>query len=474
MKTALCSQSGFARQIDRYLNSLWYPVCLGALCAFSGLGGSSRYTLCMGLIAVTVLLTVLFATDCKPLFAPMLMSFCALGRDTGDTYWEVGGDVMRYYRDGAFAFVIFLGVVAVTALLIRFWKDGTLRDIWENRGLCFWSTIALDVAFLLNGIFSAHWVQLNIAYGLLMAFGFTFFYLVCASLARRGEKTTRYACWCMVCAAFIGAVQVPVALMRSGEIAVEMGILSAQSRGHIELGWGLSTTVTAFMVLGIPAAFYLAANHRFAPVSYGLGLVLFGCVAFIGSRSALLVGTVSVLICAIACCFGKNKAVCRKLGLCLFALLGLGLIWVHFFLAPLPQVFRNLMGKLRLDRLMADGRVAVWQQGWEDFQSWPLFGVGFEKGAVEPGETVQNFFGRMYHNLPLQFLGAMGIVGLLAFLFHLWQAGRLWRKPSANKILLLTLPLMILLTSLVDNFFFYLNQQIAYCMFLAIAERKTP
>ena len=94
MKTALCAQSGFARRIDRYLNSVWYPICLGALCAFSGLGDSSRYTVCMGLIAVTVLLTVLFATDMKPLFAPMLMSFCALGKDSTVSYGDQKGDVM--------------------------------------------------------------------------------------------------------------------------------------------------------------------------------------------------------------------------------------------------------------------------------------------------------------------------------------------------------------------------------------------
>lgn len=472
MKTALCSQSGFARQIDRYLNSAWYPVCLGALCAFSGLGGSNRYTVCMGLIAVTVLLTVLFASDCKPLFAPMLMSFCALGRDIGDTYWEVGGDVMRYYRDGAFAFVIFLGILAVSALLLRFRKDGTLKDIWENRGVAFWSILAMDGAFLLNGAFSAHWVALDLAYGALMAFGFTFFYLVCASLARRGENVARYACWCMVCAAFIGVIQAVAVLVKNGDVSMEMGILSTQSRGHIELGWGVSTTITGFAVLGIPAAFYLAANHRFAPVSYGLGLFLFGFILFIGSRSALLVGAVAVGICAIACCFGKNKSLCRRLGLGLFVLACLGLLACHFFVVSMPQMAQILAEKLRLNALAEDSRVTIWKQGWDAFLNWPVFGAGFDLGAVIPHETVQNVFGKMYHNLFLQFLGATGTVGLLAFLFHLWQVGRLWRKSSSPKVLLLTLPLMILLTSMVDNFFFYLNQQIAYCMFLAVAERK--
>ena len=468
----LCSQSGVARQIDRYLNSIWYPLCLGALCAFSGLGGSSRYTVCMGIIAVTVFLTALFATDMKPLFAPMLMSFCALGRDTEQTYWEVGGDVMRYYRSGAFAFVICLGVVAVGALLYRFYKDGTLKDIAKNKGHLFWSVMVLNVAFLCNGIFSAHWVALDIACGALMVFGFTFFYLVCASIARRGENVAKYACQCMVCAAFIGVVQVCVKLAQCGDISIQMGILSTQSRAHIQLGWGLPTTISAFVVLGIPASFYLAANHRFGALHYALGLFLLSFVVFTGTRSALLVGAGATAVCTVACCFGKNKGICRKMAMGLLACLLLGLVFVHFFLKPIPQIAQSVLERLRFNALAEDGRVWIWQQGWEAFTRWPVFGVGFDLGAVMPNETIDNFFGRMYHNLPLQFLGAMGITGLVAFLFHLFQVGSLWRRPTAKKVLLLTLPVMILAMSMVDNFFFYLNQQIAYCMFLALAERK--
>ena len=106
----------------------------------------------MGLIAVTVLLTILFATDLKPLFAPMLMSFCALGKDSQASYADQIGDVMLSYNDAAFAFVIGLGILAVTALLIRFWKDGTIKDIWQNGGRLGWSILVLDVAFLLNGV----------------------------------------------------------------------------------------------------------------------------------------------------------------------------------------------------------------------------------------------------------------------------------------------------------------------------------
>lgn len=476
MKTALCSQSGFARQIDRYLNSVWYPICLGALCAFSGLGGSSRYTVCMGLIAVTVLLTVLFATDLKPLFAPMLMSFCALGKDSQDSYADQIGDVMLSYNDAAFAFVIGLGILAVTALLIRFWKDGTLRDIWEKGSACGISILIMDGVFLLNGVGSEHWRPIDLAYGALMAFGFTFFYFICVSIARRGENTAKFACQCMVCTSFLGLAQLAVLfvnLQQQGLLAFRMGMLTGDSRTAMELGWGISTSISAYLVLGIPAAFYLAANHRYSGFSYALAFVLFGCIVMQGSRGPMLVGAVAVVIGSIACCFGKNKALCRKFALIIACLVLLCILLIHFLVIPFPQLIGRLLEVTRLDSVAGDGRVTLWERGLEHFSVSPVLGVGFERGAFIGYGIPQNVFGKMYHNIGIQFLAAMGAVGGAAFLFHLWQVGCVLRKPTAKKVLLLTLPFMILTMSLVDNFFFYLNQQIAYCMFLAVAERKT-
>ncbi len=475
MKIALCSQSGFARQIDRYLNSVWYPVCLGALCAFSGLGGSSRYAVCMCLIVVSVLLIVLFAKDLKPLFAPMLMSFCSLGKDSETSYGDQVGDVLLSYDSTAFALAISLGVFAVGALVFRFWKDGTIRDIWKKGGRLGWSILALDVAFMLNGVGSADWLPIDLAYGVLMAFGFTFFYFVCVSIARRGEHVAKYACWCMVGTSLLGFVQLAalfVQLHSRGQLEFQMGMLTGESRNAIELGWGISTSICGYLVLGIPAAFYLAANHRYGAFSYLLAFGIFGSIVVLASRGPILVGAVAMLMGILGCCFGKNKGLGRKFALGILCLIPICLLLVHFFVLPLPELAGRLLETARLDSLSEEGRITLWKRGWEHFCAWPVFGVGFDKGAFVGWEVLHNVFANMYHNILFQFLGAMGAVGLLAFLFHLWQAGRLWRKPTAQKVLLLTLPLMVLLMSLVDNFFFYLNDQIAYCIFLAVAEAE--
>ena len=472
MKLTKCSQSGFARQIDRYLNSVWYPICLGALCAFSGLGDSSRYTICMGLIAVTVFLTVLFSKDLKPLFAPMLMAFCALGKDSSVSYGDQKGDVMLSYNDMAFSFVIALGILAVVALVIRFWKDGTLKDIWEKGGHFGWSILAMDIAFLCNGIFSEYWRPIDLAYGALMAFGFTFFYFICASIARRGENIAKFACQCMVCTAVLGCAQIGIVLWGHGLISFDIGILSTDHREYIELGWGIATSIPAYLVLGIPAAFYLAANYRYSIVNYLLAFAVFGVVVILGSRGSIIVGGIMLLGGIIICCFSKNKKSCRKFALAVFSIILLCLLLIHMFVKPLPELLEKVMEMARFDKLAKDGRFAIWQKGLEHFAQAPVFGVGFDEGAKIGRDVMHNVFANMYHNLFIQFLGAMGIVGILACGFHLWQFGRMWQKPTVSKVLLLMLPLTILMMSMVDNFFFYLNQQIAYGMFLAVAERK--
>ena len=475
MKTTICPQSGFARQIDRYLNSVWYPISMGALCAFSGMGDSSRYTVCMGILVVTILLTVLFASDCKPLFVPMLMGFCALGKDTSSSYDEQVGDVMLSYNGGAFAFVIGLGVLSVIALLIRFWKDGTLRDIWKNRGRFTWSILAMDVAFVCNGFFSPHWLPIDLAYGLLMAFGFTFFYFICVSIARRGKNVAKFACQCVLCTSLLGLVQVTFLfahLYQQGLLAFQAGMLTEESRNAVELGWGISTSISAYLVLGIPAAFYLAANHRYSAISYFLGFGIFICIVALASRGPIVAGCFGMILGVIGCCFGKNKASCRKYTLAIGCCLPVFLLVYHLWVHPLPQVVDKFLEASRFDILAEDGRPRLWARGLQHFANWPIFGVGFEKGAFTGYQILRNVFANMYHNLFIQFIAAMGVLGLAAYGLHIWQVGRLWRKPTANTVLLLILPLMIFIMSMVDNFFFYMNQQIVYCMFLAVTERE--
>ncbi len=468
------AKTGMASALNRFFNSVAYPICLAALCAFSGLGDKSRYSICMGIIALCVLLTVLYSKDNKPLFAPMLMSFCALGQDENRLMVPGFGDVIAAYDTGAFAFVIFLGIGAVTALLIRFWKEKTLLDIFQKPSLCTIGILAMDVAFVFNGAFSTHWRPINLLYGLLMAFGFTFFYFICASIARRSENVLKYTCQCMVCASLLVLAQVLVRVVQNYEqilISIETNVFPLVGRSAFQFDWGIPNTVSAFLVLGIPAAFYLAANERHCALSYVLAFAIFAGVLSVGVRSAVLVGAATVLMGVVACCFGRNRRWCRIFGAVLAVLCVAALLLVCCLGIRLSQLCKQILFAGRFDKMFQDGRLTLWATGLTDFLENPLFGVGFEKGAWPIEEKMQNVYSNMYHNVFVQFPASMGTVGVLAFGVHLLQLLRLLRKATVGRFLLLLLPGMILGMSVVDNFYFYLNQQIAYCIFLGLAER---
>jgi UDP-N-acetylglucosamine:LPS N-acetylglucosamine transferase len=209
-----------------------------------------------------------------------------------------------------------------------------------------------------------------------------------------------------------------------------------------------------------------------------------GAIFVINTRSALLFGGIAFVIGIIICCFkNKNKIANRAFTL---SLVGCGVIGLtaFLFIADNPtMIFEKLAATIRLDFLTTEeaslsgifgDRASIWLGGLKDFISAPIFGVGFSVGRDMSGIDVSvhaNIFDIMYHNIIVEFLGSMGLVGIIAFLFHLKHGIELtFRKFDWNRILVLLIPTSILAMSLLDNFFFYPNFAIVYGIFLACAE----
>ena len=145
-----------------------------------------------------------------------------------------------------------------------------------------------------------------------------------------------------------------------------------------------------------------------------------------------------------------------------------GIIMIIKF--DMTAVIQKIASIFRLDE-GSEGRIWLWECGLADFIQFPIFGVGFSHGGNADGITYSNVYSNMYHNIFIEFLGSMGLVGFIAFAVHICEMFKvIFKKFSLEKLLFVSTPLLILSMSLFDNFFFYPNFQIVYTAFLVATE----
>lgn len=474
---ALRERSALVRAVTKYLGSVFFPLTFALFCVLTGSNGKEVYVPLTIVMLMLVLLAAVFADDNKVLLAPMLMGYYCIGVDDASLFEHGRNDPLVTFDLGAFTVVCICGALAALAIVARLYLDGTLKTVFKRRGICFYGILALDAVFLLNGLFSEKWVPMNLVYGAMIAFGITVFYLIASAILHSSSDPIPYLAKSMVATSYIAVLQVIpkfIDAYQSGKLVIEHNKTGELIFNHklIQLGWGFSTIIGAVIVLGIPAAMYLAKNRRYAPLSLGSAVIFLCFAAIVNARSAILVGAVFFILGAICICGGKNRIINRVFvaGLALSAL-GAA-IYIHFNIKPIGEIVEALVDILRFDELRDSARIELWSDGWSDFVSSPVFGVGIDDGAYTEAKRFENVFSNMYHSIFVQFIASMGIVGFAAFAIHVKDLCVVaFRRFSIDRLLILSVPLMIIAMSIVDNFFFYLNFQIIYAIFLALAER---
>lgn len=502
MSTAIKQQPTLVRAINAWQQSIWYPITVALLCAVSGISQKEIYLPILFLLCLFTLFSALFANDGRVFFPILMMGYYALGNED-DSHLDGFDTALAEDFDTRIFWVV--GLVVAVIVIIRFFRDGTFSHLKRARGTFLFGILAMDVAFLLNGCFSGTWQPKLLGYGLSMVFGFTLFYLVFFSIVDRIthddpeqlKALTVYICVCALCTALVILVQYVILLgplYLSGKIIKRYGKagIPNMQRQLIRLPWGgYATNIAALMILGIPPALYLAKEHRFAPLTFSLSVVLMGAAFMTGTRSSSLIGVVIFLVGTVLCCIkGKNRKQIRLFSLVLVLGGVTALVYVDRFVVRISSLIPDLLEIFRLEQLLdfsgledwaedaqdsIGARLSALKNGWDDFRAAPIFGVGFTDGSSAQDPSVIGILNHMYHLLPLQFLGSMGVVGLAALVWHLVDVVRtVLHRATVDRILLMLYPLTILVSSLTDNFFFFLNFQILYCAFLALAEHHSP
>ena len=459
-------------QLSRFFDSVWYPAVYAAVCVISGVNGKAVYVPMACLLATLIILSCFFAKNRRSFIAPVLMSFYCIGVDKRDGFNLSYEQLLGYYDVDGFLAICAVGVIAAAFLFVRLFRMGVFSRQGGSWGAFLPGILAIDGAFLLNGMFSARYQPVNLLYGLIFGAVLTFFYFLFKGCLSTDPEDRRYVCKIIVFMSLAAMMQ----LLIMCQIHWQEDLLNGwqgpwyPDRGVASLGWGIATSVGGVLVLGVPAAMYLAVTARKGWIWYGIALLITAASLIPQSRSSMVAAVLFLAAGAIlGCVWGENRKLMRRMTAVL-VILG---ICVPALLVVVKRLdISRLVDFSRLNQIGKDGRWALWRAAWEDFLQNPLFGIGFEEGARLPENRLGNVFSNMYHGIIPQFCGAMGILGICAIAKHLFDLGKAtFRRFSAEKLLLAAVPGMILAMSMVDNFFFYANYQFVYCLFLALIEK---
>ena len=193
----------------RLQNSSFYPILFAIICIISGTNSKEVYLPCIWFLTLTVVFGGLFSDDFKIFLVPALLIYYSIGFDVDkDSFYLIynSGDTLSFDPSSILHFALCLMLI-LAVLLYRIFSSGLFKEIMLQKGLFFWGIIAIDVALLLNGAFSAHWQPINLLYGLLIGSGLTLFYCIFLVLLTKSKDTIAYACKTIVCAGGIALAQ---------------------------------------------------------------------------------------------------------------------------------------------------------------------------------------------------------------------------------------------------------------------------
>lgn len=484
-------RSPFISSVIKFQSGYVYPFVFAALCAVSASFGKSIYIPCIIVLCLLTAFAGLFSKDLKVFIAPAFMIYYSIGSDKPKDFYEnyykskyyetySGARPVPSFEHASLIFFVVCLCMLAAILIYKLVHSGVFQKMLTEQGVFFYSVLALDAALVLNGAFGGVWRIESFLYGLLAAFVLTVCYCMFYVIMKSTKNGVTYTCVVLFATAFCVLLQVLIIAiqLQKHNILIDPQLVTYDriNRSLFCTAWGLVTIVAAVIACGIPAALYLARYKKFPVLCYFTAFVFFGATVFVNTRSSMLFGLLALIVGIIYSLSGKNKR--KNIAMTLIILLLIAAILMMLF-TDLPEhrdkLIKEIKVALRLNYKIDENflpellgpRYDLWAGGIKDFLRAPVFGVGFVSGDFE----LNRVYDHMYHNIVIEFMGAMGIVGILAFLFHIFQILRhAFCKFSANKLLLLCVPLSILGMSLLDNFFFYPNFNIIYGAALACAE----
>ncbi|MCH5165121.1 MAG: O-antigen ligase family protein [Clostridiales bacterium] len=392
-------ESKFGTCADKFCNSIWYIVVMGAACVLS-----HSFDIPVVGAALLTLLLVPALLFCKNSFVlmPFLMmcSFVLSEKTKPDT---------GYYNTPArIAVLCILLVFIVIALLFNLIYYGKWKCIFKKSYLTV-SLALLTGALLMGGIGAKTFSFGGVGTAIAIAAATILPYALLLNCGQyEGRKTVVYFAWAVI----VAALAIGICYLK--QYIINDFNLQTYVKGYLALGFVGPNTGAAIVTLALPMTFYLVYIYKRGFLFMLLvALELFIIVASF-SRASLVVAVPGTIIVAVALCFKKKEG--RRGYLIAFCIaVAAALVFCIVFRHKIYSLLMRLFNR----DFTGSGRTRLWKRGFNAFTDNPVFGVGL--GFL----PFHDYWYYSFHCTPLTYLFCGGIVGFLAYAYHRYRTARL-------------------------------------------------
>ncbi len=443
------------QKLKQFYSSIYYPILVAVLVLLGHC--LSLELLFGGIMILTVIVAGFVAEDFRYALLPFLSATFLANAEHSP---NVPNYSLYYIQPKIIIPAVILLAMTVASVVVFAIRNRKNANKLQLRHVLI-SMLIFCASVMLNGAFSANYTVSNFIYSFSFILAMPVLYLFLALYVKFDSGIFEHLMYCFMIVSFLICGELLFAYGTYVQFTPE-GVV----KESVVLGWGVWMGIGGMLTFLLPASMYFAASHKYGWLGLLAGCFELFCILLTQGRAALLVGSAVFALCLLLLCFvGKYKKRNRIVTLSLVAVGVVGVILLRDkFLALINNFLNYGFGD--------NGRFDLWKLGIDHFLQYPVFGSGFYDSFINE-EWLKDVYPYFYHNTLVQMLGACGIVGFCAYLYHRFCTVRLvLQRPSIYKSFLGLGILGFVTISLIDVMFFNTYPTIFYTVMLLFMEKS--